>query len=198
MISSRTVLTVLFLLSFSVSRAQDQHPFIFSLTGGLFFPSNVQFKEIYQSSSDLIWGVGICLPVQGPLGVAGDMSFFRSEGHFPSFYDSSAEIQQKFIHLGVINKQPVSRNLFLRMSGGINFVTVRQSAFSSRLPTQTAESGRKFGYFAGLGAEQFLDESGHLAMFFDVLYDYCRLHDAEFSGDFGGLRVVLGINLIMF
>ena len=59
--------------------AQSQQPFVFTAYGGLFFPSNPDFKDAYRSSSDLLYGGGIGLPLSPTLFLTGDYSWFKPE-----------------------------------------------------------------------------------------------------------------------
>ena len=193
------VLMGLLFTQLTICRSQDsdQSPFIFTSYGGLFFPSNVEFEKIYQSHSDLIWGVGVALPTEALTFVTADVAFFRSEGYYDRLNDSAATLEQRFIHVGVLHKETIGRRFFIRLSGGFNHVNVKQKTSGPRSAEQTIEPDKKIGYFGGIGVERLLEE-GRVSFFGDVVYDYCRLHAKELSGDFGGIRLVVGVHFFLF
>ena len=194
-----TLVILIFLMSIGSSSvwSQAQQPFIISVQGGLFFPAQAQYKDVYQVSSDLVYGFGIGLPISSTLIATGDMSWFKSEAILGSVTDSTTKLQEKFIHVGLLNKQPINGAIFLRLSGGLNYVTIKQAISGPQSPENGKESDKKLGYYAGIGVEN-LFEGGRVAMFADAVYDYSRWHDTDFNGDFGGVRAVLGFNFILF
>jgi len=181
-----------------ISSAQEpQPPFTFTFYGGLFFPSHKDFEKVYQSRSELIWGVGIALPIVSFTSLTGDIAFFRAEGFFDRAIDSTAKLEQKFWHVGILHRQAIARLIFLRFAGGLNYVTIKQTTSSPSVSQFSLEAEKKIGYFGGIGIEQML-EDGHLSFFSDVIYDYRRSRTKELPGDFGGLRVVFGVHAILF
>jgi len=188
---------VLLLLGVALSRAQQQPPFIFTVYGGLFFPSHEQFHETYKTNSEAIWGVGVCLPIEPLLFLTGDIAFFRPEASINAQGDSTVSLEENFIHWGLLSKQPVGQRLFVRLSGGMSYVTVKQKYSSPRFPEQTLQADKKIGYYAGLGMEQMV-QSGRASFFADIVYDYRRSRQKELEGDFGGLRLVVGVHIFLF
>jgi hypothetical protein len=184
-------------LGFSTMYGQNQ-PFIFTLHGGLFFPSNVNFKSTYQSSSDLIWGGGVCLPMRPYLFTIFDMAYFKTETMIPSTNDSSMSLSEQFLHFGILNKRQIAGDLFLRFSAGVSYTSVKQTTASLTSPSKSTSADKRLGYFGGVGIEQQLDAQGHFSLFTDVLYDYRRSKQKDLYGDFGGLRAILGIHMILF
>jgi len=180
-----------------LAQGGDQQPFIFTLYGGLFLPSDIHFQDVYNSDSELMYGFGASVPLGGTLFLAGDLAYFKAEASLDPSRDSSIELVQRFYHLGVISKQPVARLLFIRLTGGFNFGTARQQITGPQSPEQSEESEKKIGYFAGIGLEQ-LFEDGRASLFGDVVYDYRRSHRKELEGDFGGVRLVVGMHLFLF
>ena len=191
------LLAVVLLLCTASMHGQAQPPFIFMLNGGLFFPSNLNFRDTYQSNSDLVWGFGVNLPVAGPLLVTADMSYFHADGFPSGGNDSIAALHERFIHAGLLEKQPLADRLIIRVQAGLNYVWLRQETASAQTPQAALEINRKVGYYGGVGVEQ-LTGDPHFSFFMDVLYDYCRSHERGISGDFGGVRAVLGVNFILF
>jgi len=176
----------------------QSQPFVFTLYGGLFFPSNVNFKSTYQSSSDLIWGGGVCLPMRPYLFTIVDMASFKTETIIPSTNDSSMNLSEQFLHVGVLHKRQIAGDLFVRLSAGVSYTSVKQTAASLDAPSQSKSAAKRLGYFGGVGIEQQLDAQGHVSLFTDVLYDYRRSKQKDPYGDFGGVRAVLGVHLILF
>lgn len=196
----RFCLFILLFLMFglgSVLNAQQQPPFILTAYGGLFFPANAEFSVTYRSSSDLMYGFGVCLPVQSTIFLISDYAFFKSEAFLNVPNDSSLSLSEKFLHVGLMNKLQLSKTLFLRFSAGMNLVTITQRSSSTQTPEQSVEGDKKIGYFGGFGLEQ-LTGDPHVSFFADVVYDYRRSRQKELSGDFGGVRIVVGAHLIMF
>lgn len=177
--------------------AQEQPPFTFTLQGGLFLPAKQGFSDRYQSSSDLIWAAGMALPVGSGMFLTAELGYFGSSGIPDPSIDSTAKYSQRIIHAGILHKRMLSQTLALRLSAGINRVSVQEKVGSQRTPERSLETGNRFGYYGGAGVEQLLDDP-HLSLFADVVYDYSRSREKDFPGDFGGLRVVFGLNLILF
>jgi hypothetical protein len=180
-----------------IGKAQDQ-PFVFTAYGGLFFPSNHRFTQISDSKSDLIWGGGIALPVAMSLYVTGDWSNFNSKALVDPVIDSTVTLDEQFIHFGILNKQRLSLNILLRLSGGLSYSFIREKYSSSLAGGHHIEADKKIGYYGGIGIEQPLDIENHFSIFADVIYDYRRSEKKEFYGDFGGLRLVVGCHLFVF
>jgi hypothetical protein len=155
-------------LGFSTMYGQSQ-PFVFTLYGGLFFPSNVNFKTTYQSSSDLIWGGGVCLPMRSYLFTIVDMAYFKTETIIASANDSSMNLTEQFLHVGILNKRQIAGDLFVRLSAGVSYTSVKQSTASLTSPSKSISAAKRLGYFGGVGIEQQLDAQGHVSLFTDVL-----------------------------
>lgn len=181
----------------SAQEEGGQPPFVFTAYGGLFFPSNLHFQQTYGSNSDLIWGLGISLPVQSSIFISADVGFFRPETFLDPSRDSTIALNERFIHAGIIDKLPLAGALFLRLSGGFNYVTITQTIKGPVSGEQSIDADKKIGYYAGLGIEHFI-EGSHLSFFVDALYDYRRSNRKELYGDFGGMRVVVGAHIYMF
>ncbi len=176
---------------------EDQSAFIFTIYGGLFFPANIHFSDQYNSRSDLIYGGGICLPIDEELFVFFDQGFFKSEATVDPNLDIGRHIEERFSHIGILFKQKVVQRLSIRLSGGPNYVTVKQTITNPAAPDQTVEAEKKIGWFAGPGLEELFPD-GRASLFADVLYDYRRSHMKSIEGDYGGLRVVVGFHLFLF
>jgi len=185
------------LMSACTAHAQNQQ-FVFTLYGGLFFPSNMNFKSTYQSSSDLMWGAGLCLPMRSYLYTTVDYAYFHTQSLLPSTNDSTMELDEQFLHVGILDKQRISGNIYFRLSGGLSYTKVKQSSSSPDSPKQTKNADKRLGYFGGIGLEQQLDEQGHIALFGDLMYDYRRSRQKDLCGDFGGVRLILGVHLFLF
>jgi hypothetical protein len=177
--------------------SQENTPFIFTASGGLLFPAKTDFYRIYQSHSDLIWSVGVTLPVEPGLFIASDYASFNSNGFYNAGIDSTAKYEQRIFHAGILNKQLLTQKIFLRLNAGFNYVKTKQTASSPRAADLVLETDPKIGFYGGIGVEQMLDNP-HVSLFADAIYDYSRSRKKEFSGDFGGIRFVVGINLILF
>lgn len=181
----------------AVTAQSSQQPFIFTLYGGLFFPSTYGFADRYHSNSDLIWGVGVALPVSALLDITADESFFKTNAFIDPALDSSASLEEHFIHVGILVKQPLMQLISLRLSGGLNYVSVQQTIAGPSTPQSTVSAPKKVGYYGGAGIEELVPDL-HLSFFCDLVYDYRRLYQQDLDGDFGGVRAVLGVNLILF
>lgn len=192
-----TIIVVGVVLFGVVASAQEQQPFIFTAYGGLFFPSYKQFPALYQSNSDLIWGVGVCWPIQSSLLLTADIGTFNSDGLPNSINDSTAKLEERFIHLGLLNKQPILPNFFIRLQGGLSYATIKQTTSSAQSVEQSVEADKKLGWYGGIGIEEYVTGT-HVSLFGDVLYDYRRSHRQELSGDFGGVRAVMGVSVVLF
>ena len=181
----------------STTIAQQQQMFILTAYGGLFFPANVDFKDTYKSSSDLIYGFGVCLPLESSLFLIGEFGVFQSQAFLNTPNDSSLSLDERFWHAGLMAKQPLTRSMFLCISGGLNLVSVKQTTSSASVPEQSIEATKKIGYFGSAGLEYYVPDT-HISYFGDMTYDYRRVRDKELLGDFGGVRIVVGIHLYMY
>jgi hypothetical protein len=175
----------------------SQQPFIFTLYGGLFFPANLNFAERYHSNSDITWGVGIALPATNLLYITGDEGFFKTDAFADKIPDSTASLEEHFTHAGVLLKHPLTQLISFRLAGGLNYVSVKQTIAGPVTPAHTVEAEKKIGYYGSAGIEELVPEL-HIAVFCDVVYDYRRSHQLELVGDFGGIRALLGVHLILF
>lgn len=178
-------------------RAQNQ-PFVFTAYGGLFFPSNLKFNEIAESRSDLIWGGGIALPVAVSLYITADWANFSSKALIDQMIDSTVTLDERFIHIGVLDKQRLFISVLLRISGGFSYTFIREKYSSTLAGEHHDDADKKIGYYGGIGIEQLLDAENHFSIFTDLIYDYRRSVKKELYGDFGGVRVVVGCHLFVF
>ena len=190
-------LVVVVMMTSALMQAQSTPPFTFTGYGGLFFPSNVHYRETFESTSDIIWGIGGSYPVLPMLHLSSDLGFFKAEAFHNSTLDSVTTLEEKFIHVGLINKEYLGQGLFLRLIGGVSFTSIKYEELGPSVPAQSVEADRKIGYYGGIGIEE-LVEGAHFSFFADVVYDYRRVQQRDLAGDFGGLRLVLGVNMIMF
>ena len=190
------LIALVFLLPVSV-HAQDETPFIFSFQGGLFFPSRAEHYRIYKSHSDLLWAVGGAVPISNGVFITSDIAFFRSRSIVGAQNDSIAKYEEHFIHFGFLNKQPLSRTVFIRLMVGLNRIGAKETLVSSQTPEYSNETEKKIGYFGGGGIEQIFDNP-HFSIYADLIYDYSRSYNKDLSGDMGGVRFVVGVNIIMF
>ena len=181
----------------SPSHAQEQQTFIFKLYGGLFFPSNEKFHDLYNSNSEAIWGVGVSLPLGNFVFLDGDVGFFRASAFIDPQIDSSAALEENIIHIGLLHKQQIGRLLFFRATAGVNYILLKQKYTSPGSPDVSIDSDKKLGYYAGVGIERMV-ESGQASLYSDFMYDYRRSHQKELEGDFGGFRLILGIHIFLF
>lgn len=194
---SAKLLVFIVLVTTSLVQGQNNQPFTFTAYGGLFFPSNIHHQDRFESSSDIIWGVGGNYPVMPLLFVSGDIGFFRAEAFHNSNLDSSSVLEEKFIHFGLLKKEYLGSGLFLRLMGGVSTTSVKQESHGANSAGKIVEADKNIGYFGGIGIEE-LVEGAHFSFLADVVYDYRRVQQRDLSGDFGGLRLVLGVNMIMF
>ncbi|HUN66672.1 MAG TPA: hypothetical protein VMW43_11285 [Bacteroidota bacterium] len=175
----------------------QQQPFMFTLYGGMFFPAGVDFQSKYRSTSDLIWGVGIGLPLAQRLTIVADEGFFSTDAYIDPGLDSSASLKEHMIHAGILLKQPLSQMIAARVSAGLNYISITQTVAGPSTPQTSTEGDKKIGYYGGVGLEELLPDL-HFVVFGDLLYDYRRLHQTGLNGDFGGVRAVLGVHMILF
>ncbi|HUL44821.1 MAG TPA: hypothetical protein VLY03_10730 [Bacteroidota bacterium] len=181
----------------AVVTAQQQQPFVLTAYGGLFFPSNVDYKDNFKSTSDAIYGFGVGIPVAQQLYLIVDYSLFHVTASPDLPNDSSLVLDEHFWHVGLLVKQPLSPLLLLRFSAGTNIVTVQQTTSSASVASVTTEAPRKIGFFGGPGVE-YRTSDPHLSFFGDIIYDYRHVTEKEMFGDFGGVRVVVGMHVTLF
>ncbi len=189
------LLLLVFMLA-GVAHSQ-QMPFVFTLYGGLYFPANLHFTQDYNSHSDLIWGGGVALPITDQLYFTIDESFFNATAFIDPALDSSRSLSEKFTHVGILMKQPLSQATLLRLLGGVNYVPVKESFTSPHSLEQSFEAEKKIGFFLGTGLEEMFPD-GRASLFADIVYDYRHSHLKEMEGDWGGVRGIVGVHLFLF
>ena len=178
-----------------VARAQlpeSRLPFYYSVHGGLFFPSRENFRQVYRSSSDLVWGAGIAFPITDDfLYLITDLAWFSAEGSLGT--DSTARLEERFIHVGLLQKVFFAAREAIRIQAGGNSIRVRESVRGPLTGETGVELPRKFGYYGGIGLEHLL--GGGAALYSDLLYEYRRSLEPALPGDVGGVRLEIGINV---
>ena len=191
-----TYLILLCVLIAPVAVAQQQ-PFVLTAYGGLFFPSNVDYKDNFKSTSDAIYGFGVAIPVGQQLYLIADYSIFHAVAAPGLPNDSTLVLDEHFWHAGLLVKQPLTTLLLFRVSVGVNLVSVEQTTSSASAQPQTLGASRKFGFFGGPGIE-YRTSDPHVAFFGDVIYDYRHVRDTQMFGDYGGVRLVVGMHVYLF
>lgn len=185
----------LLLGSADTARAQlpeSRLPFYYAVHGGLFFPSRENFRVVYRSSSDLNWGAGIAFPITDDyLYLITDISWFSSESALGA--DSSARLEERFIHVGLLQKVFFAARQAVRIQAGGNSVRVREAVRGPATGEVGIELPRKFGYYGGVGLEHLL--GGGAALYADLLYEYRRSLEPALPGDLGGVRLEIGLNV---
>lgn len=179
-----------------LGRAQATPPFIMSVSGGLFYPSYAEYRPTFQSSSDLIWSIGGSYPLEQSWFLTGDVAFFSSEAFFSPAMDTSIRLTERMIHFGAMRKAYLGGALFLRIMGGFNLVSVKHETSGPNAQGTSVEADRKVGYFAGVGVEELLPGQ-NIALCGNIIYDYRRVQQPDLAGDFGGVRLVLGLEFIL-
>jgi len=98
------ILAFFILLCFLIVPAAvaQQQPFVLTAYGGLFFPSNVDYKDNFKSSSDAIYGFGVAIPVAQQVYLIGDYSIFHSVAAPGLPNDSTLVLDEHFWHAGVL------------------------------------------------------------------------------------------------
>ncbi|HLB00208.1 MAG TPA: hypothetical protein VJO14_02385 [Bacteroidota bacterium] len=181
--------------------AAAQNPSIppfYQVYGGLFYPAEENHRATYGSPSDFVWGMGMGLPVSADFFyIISDISWFRTRVVTPSVPDTTTELSQNFIHLGLMNKYFMAKSLTFRFQGGLNYNAIGRKITPAGGTEIKNELPRKFGFFGGVGLENIM-AGGKMAVFADLVYDYRRSAEKDLYGDFGGLRIVGGVTLYWF
>jgi hypothetical protein len=173
---------------------ESRLPIYYAVHGGLFYPARENFRSIYRSSSDLVWGAGIVFPITDDyFYLLTDISWFSAEGNLGAA-DSVGRLEERFMHLGVLQKVFFSKRDAFRVQAGVNHIRVRESVRGPASEERMVELPKKFGYFAGIGLEH-IPGGGGLSIYGDLLYDYRHSLEQDIPGDVGGMRLELGINV---
>jgi hypothetical protein len=173
---------------------ESRLPIYYAVHGGLFFPARENFRSIYRSSSDLVWGAGIVFPITDDyFYLLTDIAWFGAEANLGAA-DSVGRLEERFIHLGLLQKVFFSKRDAFRVQAGVNHIRVRESVRGPASLEQMTELPKKFGYFAGVGLEH-IPGNGGFAFYGDLLYDYRHSLELDIPGDVGGLRLELGVNV---
>ena len=174
---------------------ESRLPIYYDVHGGLFFPSRENFRATYRTGSDLLWGFGVAFPITDDyLYLVTDIAWFSSEALADAPGDSTGKLQERFIHLGLLEKVFFSKRDAVRFQAGASYSTVKESSSGPLAGDQSRELPKKIGYFGGLGLEH-IPGSGGFSIYSDLLYEYRRSLQKNFSGDFGGVRLEVGINI---
>ena len=186
------------LLSASPAAAQfteSRLPVYYSVHGGLFFPSREGFRETYKAGSDIVWGFGVAFPITDDfLYLLTDIAWFKSEGLLDASADSTIRLEERFIHLGLLDKIFFSTRDAVRIQAGVNYVTVTETVSGPLSGGQSVGLPKKIGFFGGLGLEH-TPGNGGFSFYSDVVYEYRRSQSRTLSGDFGGVRLEVGVNV---
>jgi hypothetical protein len=174
---------------------ESRLPFYYAVHGGLFFPSRENFRETYGSASDLVWGFGVAFPITNDfLYMVTDIAWFSSEGLLDAQADSTVRLEERFIHLGLLDKVFISQRDAVRIQAGLSYAQIKEAVTGPVSGELSAELPRKLGYFGGVGLEH-IPAGGGLAFYADLLYEYRRSRERSLPGDFGGVRLELGVNV---
>jgi hypothetical protein len=197
----KTVLVITALLALLPSASPAQNPPIppfYQVYGGLFYPSLEDFGGTFNSPSDFVWGMGMGLPVSPDfLYLVVDLSWFRAKALTPGTPDVNSELSQKFIHAGLLNKYYLSTTLAFRFQGGVNYNSIERKVTPAGGTEARTGLPRKIGFYGGIGVENML-AGGKMSLFADAVYDYRRSVEREMYGDFGGVRLVVGMAAYWF
>lgn len=174
---------------------ESRLPFYYSVHGGLFFPARENFRVTYKASSDILWGFGISFPITDEfLYLTTDISWFQSESFVDASLDSTAKLQERFIHLGLLEKVFFSKRDAVRIQGGLNYATVKETFAGPVAGERSEQLPNKIGYYGGAGLEH-IPGGGGFSFYADLIYEYRRSQERSMPGDFGGLRLELGVNV---
>jgi hypothetical protein len=173
---------------------ESRLPIYYAIHGGLFYPARENFRALYRSSSDLAWGAGVAFPITDDyFYLVTDIAWFSAESNLGAA-DSVGRLEERFIHLGLLQKVFFSQRDAFRVQAGVNSIRVRESVRGPASAERSIELPRKYGYFAGIGLEH-IPGGGGVAFYGDLLYEYRHSLEPELPGDVGGLRMELGINV---
>ena len=87
----------------SAQFTESRLPVYYSVHGGLFFPSHESFRNTFKTASDIVWGFGLAFPITDDyLYLQTDIAWFKSEGYIEAAADSTAKLDERFIHLGLV------------------------------------------------------------------------------------------------
>ena len=104
-----SLLCVAVLAGYSPAAAQfteSRLPVYYHVHGGLFFPARENYRATYKTGSDLLWGFGFAFPITDDfLYLATDIAWFSSEALVDAPADSTMKLQERFIHVGLLNKE---------------------------------------------------------------------------------------------
>lgn len=174
---------------------ESRLPIYYDVHGGLFFPARENFRTTYRSGSDIVWGFGVAFPITDDfLYLMTDIAWFSSQALVDAPADSTTKLQERFIHLGLLNKVFFSTRDAVRAQAGVSYSTIKESASSPLAGERTRELPKKLGYYGGIGLEH-IPGAGGFSIYSDLLYEYRHSLEKDFSGDFGGLRLEVGINV---
>jgi hypothetical protein len=193
---------VLFLTLPAAASAQSKGdppiPPFYHTYAGLYYPAIANFRETFGVPSDFVWGTGFGMPISPDfLYLILDFSWFQANGYQPGPPAGEHEMSVAFWHLGLLDKVFIAKTIALRVQGGANYNSAEIKFTPLGAPESKVELKRKFGFFGGVGLENLLF-GGKMGLFADVIYDYRRSTDPQIFGDFGGTRVVAGLEAFLF
>jgi len=180
------------------SKGDPAIPPFYHTYAGLYYPSLEGYRETFGAPSDFIWGTGFGMPLSPDfLYLVIDFSWFQGNGYTPGPVAGEHEMSVAFWHLGLLDKVFIAKTVALRFQGGANYNSAELKFTPVGAPESKSELKRKFGFFGGAGLENQLF-GGKMALFVDVVYDYRRSTDPQIYGDFGGTRVIAGLEAFLF
>ena len=202
--SARTLLAALALLlvlplaGSAQSKGDPPIPPFYHTHAGLYYPAMANFRDAFGVSSDFVWGTGFGMPISPDfLYIVLDFSWFQANAYQPGPPAGEHEMSVAFWHLGLLDKVFITQTVALRFQGGANYNSAEVKFTPVGGPESKVELKRKFGFFGGAGVENQLF-GGKMALFADFVYDYRRSTDPLIYGDFGGVRIVAGLEAFLF
>ncbi len=201
-IKSLAAATFLFTLILAPAQTEAQGdppiPPFYHTYGGLYYPALEGFGDQSGITSDFIWGTGFGLPISPDfLYLVVDLSWFQANAYTPGTPAGEHEMSVAFWHLGLLNKLFITKTVAMRFQAGANYNSAEIKFTPVGAIETKVELKRKFGFFGGTGFENQMF-GGRMALFVDFVYDYRRSTDPLIYGDFGGVRIVAGLEAFLF
>jgi len=172
-------------LGFSQEKTTKENNGVFSvrLEAGAYFLQNNQIKDIYRTTSFPTLGIGIELGNQNIQAVIDFYTTLPTQVDLDEarFTQNSASFSQRSFALGLLQRLPISSQVYFRGRFGINFTTTNEDIL---------KLNDRFVFGGQVGAGLEFQTFSAFRYFIDLNY---QLQQVDKVGGLGGFRLTLGI-----
>ena len=199
----------MFSISFVIFPQNNNFKSVFISThSGIFLTSIENFDKTYDSNLGLVYGLGIGLPLSTRSYIYGKATLFSKSGTpviqtysivngtpvlVSESREGSASFTQWLINGGFLYNFFLSQDLTLGVNAGITYSIVSEEQKNNSGSVRLSVDGSGvFGFFFGAVLEKNFDQIP-ISIFFEPQYNFMRSDVLNYTENYGGLNLNLGI-----